>query len=57
MLQKSTCTSAVSCQDLNITSKSAVRAHKITGPEFFKTTINSKHYVQFILTPFIGEKI
>jgi len=23
---------------------------------FFKATINSKHYVQFILTPFIGKK-
>jgi hypothetical protein len=57
MLQKSTCTSAVSFQGLNIISKSAVRAHKITEPVFFIATLNSKHYVQFPLTPFIGKKI
>jgi len=36
---------------------SAVSAHKIIGPLFFKATVNSKHFVQFILTSFNGEKI
>jgi hypothetical protein len=42
MLQKSTCTSAVFFREINIISKSAVRAHKIIGPVLFQATINSK---------------